>query len=89
MKTIALIAAVAVLALAADPALARAKRHVAARCVDRPIEFSWALVRPAPRPNGCTPPVYQHNQFVGQDPDPNIRFQLLCDPQTGFSSGQY
>jgi hypothetical protein len=73
-----------------DPASARAKRHVKiTRCADQPTEFSWRLIRPAPQPNGCSPVVYQHNNYVGQDPDANIRFQLRRDPQSGYSSGQY
>ncbi len=88
MRMLFLVIAIAALAAAvADPALARSKhRRAAAHCVDRPYEFSWSFVLPgahAPQPNGCSPPVYQYNRFVGQDPDPNIRFQLLRDPTTG------
>ena len=91
MKVVLFVAAVIAFALVgAESASARVKRHSPTlRCVDRPAEFSWSLVRPPPRPNGCTPAVYQHNNYVGQDPDPNIRFQMQRDPQTGYSSGQY
>jgi hypothetical protein len=61
------------------------------RCDDRPYEFSWigVLTNPPPGPNGCAPAVYQHGRYVGQDPDPNIRFQLRRDPATGYGAGQY
>ncbi|HZT25506.1 MAG TPA: hypothetical protein VFA57_07365 [Pseudolabrys sp.] len=91
MKTAVIVAGAVALALAAvNPALARSKhRGPAARCVDRPYEFSWRSLlpgQPAPQPNGCAPPVYQYGQYVGQDPDPNIRFQLRRDPGTGYSA---
>jgi hypothetical protein len=41
-----------------------------------------------PQPNGCAPPVYAYGKYVGQDPDPNIRLQLLRDPATGYSAHQ-
>jgi hypothetical protein len=92
MRTVFLVLAIAALAIVvADPARAKHRKH-AERCVDRPYEFSWRSLlpnRPGPQPNGCSPPVYQHGQYVGQDPDPNIRLQLLRDPQSGYSSGQY
>lgn len=74
--------------LAADPALARTKHKAPVHCIERPQTFSWSgiLLNPRPQPNGCAPPVYAPgNNYVGQDPDPNIRFQLLRDPQTGYS----
>jgi hypothetical protein len=82
--------AVAALSLAtAESASARAKRHPPqrAQCIDRPYEFSWLgiLTNPRPEPNGCSPPVYQYNRYIGQDPDPNVRFQLRRDPATGYS----
>ena len=90
MKKLLLLISVAALSIAAaDAALARSKhRRAAAPCVDRTQTFSWDFLLPgtrAPQPNGCAPPVYQYNRFVGQDPDPNIRFQLLRDPATGSS----
>ncbi len=72
--------------IAADPALARAKKvHV--RCNDRPQTFTWGgiVTNPAPQPNGCSPAVYNYGRYVGQDPDPFIRQQLMRDPQTGYS----
>jgi hypothetical protein len=78
---------------AADPSLADAKRHMkhhAAKhqCVDRPFEFSWGNFlfgnQPAPRWNGCSPPVYVGGEFVGQDPDPNIRNALRRNPDQGY-----
>lgn len=81
--------------IAVDPALARAKKHkvVRSHCIDRPVHFSWDnalhdLIVPtdrAPQPNGCSPAVYNYGQYVGQDPDRNIRFQLNRDPATGYS----
>lgn len=92
MKVICFMVALAVSAvLAAGPAVARAKhvKHVApVHCIEQLQKFSWSgiLLNPRPQPNGCAPPVYSFgNNYVGQDPDPNIRFQLLCDPQTGYS----
>lgn len=83
----AVIAAIGV--IAADPALARAKHKPVRHCVDRPYQFSWRFLLPGqaePRPNGCAPAVYAYGKFVGQDPDPNIRHQLLRDPATGYSA---
>lgn len=83
------IAAVVLVAVAVGPAAARSKqRAVQPQCVDRPYQFSLErmLRGPGPQPNGCSPPVYQFNRFVGQDPDPNIRFQLRRDPATGYTS---
>jgi len=77
--------------IAADPALARAKKHnthnAKARCVDRPQNFSWDFIWTLgsdPKPNGCAPPVYAYGRYQGQDPDPFIRQQLKRDPQTGY-----
>jgi hypothetical protein len=93
MKFRAILAAGVVLAaglsvIAAAPALARAKHKVQRQCIDRPHEFSWRGLfwSPAPQPNGCAPAVYAQGRFVGQDPDPNIRFQLHRDPRTGYYS---
>jgi hypothetical protein len=87
------IAIVAIAIPAADAAQARAKhRRVQPQCVDRPVHFSpWGfLTNSAPEPNGCAPPVYDNNGlYVGQDPDPNIRYQLRRDPFTGYTSGYY
>jgi hypothetical protein len=89
MKTLWVVIAVAALGvIAADPALARARHKARPHCVDRPFEFSWRglLFNPPPQPNGCAPPVYAYGKYVGQDPDPNIRHQLLRDPATGYSA---
>lgn len=78
---------------AADPAAARVKHKVReqARCVDRPYEFSFdrLLFGSKPRPNGCSPAVYQYGKYIGQDPDPNIRAYLMKDPATGYSGEFY
>jgi hypothetical protein len=73
--------------VAADPALARVKHKAQRQCVDRPYVFSWGgfLTNPPPRPNGCAPAVYEHGQYIGQDPDPYIRLQLRRDPRTGVT----
>jgi hypothetical protein len=87
MKIRLAVAVIVVLSVAASPALARAKKE-RTQCVDRPQQFSWNFLfpgQPAPRPNGCSPPVYNYGRFIGQDPDPNIRLQLLRDPGTGYS----
>lgn len=84
------VAAIAALAFtAADPAAAarvkpKAKANVA--CADVPKTFSWDFLTStsAPRPNGCAPAVFTNGHFVGQDPDPYIRSQLLRDPATGY-----
>jgi hypothetical protein len=91
MKFAWLIVAIAALAVAAaDGASARPRHHrLRAHCVDRPYQFSWSFVLPgqrAPQPNGCAPPVYAYGQYVGQDPDPNIRHQLMRDPTTGYAA---
>jgi hypothetical protein len=74
---------------AVGSAEARGKHRTAKpQCVDRPYDFSLdkLLFGPAPEPNGCSPAVYQFGRYVGQDPDPNIRFQLRRDPATGYTS---
>jgi len=88
MKLVWLAIAIAALSLVAgDLASARSKQERPQRpCADQPKQFSLGFLLPgpnAPQPNGCSPPVYQYNRFIGQDPDPNIRFQLLRDPMTG------
>lgn len=87
-----IVIAIAVLGMiAADPALARSRHKARPHCVDRPLEFSWygVLFNPPPKWNGCSPPVYVDGEFVGQDPDANIRFQLLRDPATGNLYDRY
>jgi len=79
----------AVAMIAADPALARVKHKAISRCANPPVErssISLFSIRPEPQPNGCAPPVYAYGKYVGQDPDPNIRQQLLRDPATGYSA---
>jgi hypothetical protein len=90
MKAFRLVLAALLVAATTAPALAAKKKVVRAKCVDQPQEFSWRFLVDAnrgPAPNGCAPPVYQYNQYIGQDPDPNIRFQLQRDPRTGYSGG--
>ena len=76
--------------IATGPALARhkqPKQKIARACVARPQPFTFGgiLFNPAPRPNGCAPAVYNYGRYVGQDPDPFIRQQLMRDPQTGYT----
>ena len=91
------VAAIAALCLlAADPALARSKHKANAACADQPVpsvmsglgRYLLVPTNQAPQPNGCAPPVYAYGKYVGQDPDPNIRFQLMRDPATGYSAHQ-
>ena len=76
--------------VAADPALARSRKAPPPppQCADRPVEFSWLgiLTNGRPTANGCAPAVHQYGYYIGQDPDPNIRFQLQRQPQTGYES---
>ncbi len=84
----AIAVAIAALAVtAADPAAARSRHKARPQCVDGPYAFSvyGLFLNPHPQPNGCAPPVYSYGEYVGQDPDPNIRLNLMRDPQTGYS----
>ena len=77
--------------VAAGPALERKHHKPApqpAQCVDGPYQFTWGglLFNTRPQPNGCAPAVTEFGQYIGQDPDPNIRFQLRRDPATGYES---
>jgi hypothetical protein len=86
------LASAAVALVAINPALARKRHHRAAvppQCQDRPYAFSLGglLTNGAPQPNGCAPAVHEYGYYVGQDPDPNIRLQLLRDPATGYPAG--
>ena len=92
-KTASLIAIclVALAAVAAGPAAARVKRSAAPTCADQPTTFSWDFLLTGgnpPRPNGCSPPVYTYGKNIGQDPDPNVRLQMLRDPGEGDLSFQ-
>ena len=80
----------AVASLVAAPAdAAPRKRYKAQRavCADTPAPFSWRglVFNGKPRPNGCAPAVIEHGEFIGQDPDPNIRAALRRDPNTGYT----
>lgn len=94
MKNLWLVFAIAALGvIVADPALARTKQRTKPRCADQQVQFSgdgfgrylFIPTDRAPQPNGCSPAVHNYGKFVGQDPDPNIRFQLNRDPATGYS----
>jgi hypothetical protein len=81
------VAIVALTVTASDPAAARARHKARPRCVDQPYAFSvyGLILNPRPQPNGCAPPVYAYGEYVGQDPDPNIRLNLMRDPQSGYA----
>jgi hypothetical protein len=81
------IALVALAVTAVDPAAARSRHKAKPRCVERQHEFtlSGLFFNPPPQPNGCAPPVFVSGEYVGQDPDPFIRFQLKRDPETGYA----
>ena len=82
------VAAASVITAGSAFAEARHRRPQRAHCIDQPYQFSLRFLlpgQPAPQPNGCAPPVHQYNRYIGQDPDPNIRFQLQRDPSTGYA----
>jgi hypothetical protein len=94
MKTV--VAAI-VLSLAAAPALAKKPWHrapdPAQACTDnwpsRSLLETLFSNGPAPQANGCSPAVYNGSEYVGQDPDPNVRLQLRRDPDIeGFHYGK-
>jgi hypothetical protein len=80
-------AAVALTGAAAAATMHYGKRHAAPhRCVDRPYQSSWDFLWSTgnePRANGCAPAVYQSGRYIGQDPDANVRLQLMRDPAEG------
>ena len=73
--------------IATDPALARPRHKTKPVCVDRPAQMSWEgfFFNGAPQPNGCAPAVFERGEYIGQDPDPNIRLQLRRNPDTGYT----
>lgn len=76
--------------IAAEPAeAARKKSYKAQRmvCADSPAQFSWRGVwfNGKPQPNGCAPAVFHGGEYIGQDPDPNVRAALRRDPNTGYT----
>ena len=90
---VALALAAAALAIA-PPAQARSKHHhkrhvthvASVQCRDTHRHFSWDFLwdlNNGPQWNGCSPPVYVNGKFIGQDPDPRIRHELLRDPTQG------
>lgn len=77
--------------VAADPADAapRKKKYKAQRivCADTPAPLSWRRVwfNGKPQPNGCAPAVIDRGEYIGQDPDLNIRAALRRAPNTGYT----
>lgn len=83
-----LVSGLAVAALvAAEPADARPRKKASVVCADRPAPFSWrgVIFNGKPRPNGCAPAVFEYGEYIGQDPDPNVRAALRRDPNTGYT----
>jgi hypothetical protein len=73
--------------MAAAPGAAQARHRHQRHCLDRNQEFSWLgiFTNPRPQPNGCAPAVFYGGEYIGQDPDPNIRSQLKRQPSTGYA----
>ncbi|MCC6775204.1 MAG: hypothetical protein IT537_00975 [Hyphomicrobiales bacterium] len=68
-----LVTSVAVAAMLATPALAQTRRaHPGVQPVRPQVE-----VRPLTAPNA----VYEGNQYLGSDPDPNVRLMLRLDAE--------
>ena len=83
------VAIAAVALVAADPALARKRHKPRAATAMRRRALSVHLGRPVVQ----RPPATERlraggaintDEYIGQDPDPNIRFQLQRDPTTGY-----
>ncbi|RDV02319.1 hypothetical protein [Undibacter mobilis] len=78
-------------AFAAEPAFAakaKKKMKVARSVCHDQIggpTFRGIWFNTEPQPNGCSPAVHVNGRYIGQDPDPNIRFQLMRDPETGYT----
>jgi hypothetical protein len=70
-----------------DPAAARPRKKAPLACADTPRPFTWRGVwfNGKPQPNGCAPAVFEYGEYIGQDPDPNVRAALRRDPNTGFT----
>lgn len=83
---------VAALALAAAGNAEAARKKPRPRCVDQPRSAGWVLLPGSynyvPAANGCSPAVYGFGRYLGQDPDPFIRQQLLRDPSTSYTPQQ-
>jgi len=73
--------------IGADPAWARTKHKAHTACIERQQTFTWGgiITNGPPQPNGCAPTVYEFGRYIGQDPDPFIRLQLMRDPRTGYT----
>ena len=74
----------ATLSLLASSALAQQPRQAdpstcAPNYPQRSVMGMLFSTGPTPQANGCAPAVYSGGRFIGQDPDPNIRLQMLRD----------
>ena len=64
--------------LDSSPAVAKKRRAVAVDpCSGTLADFFRLECPPERRWNGKSPPVYVNGVFVGQDPDRNVRFQMM------------
>ncbi len=90
MKIRWLVIALAGLSVIAVDAASAKPRKVTGKCVDRPYQFSFEhlIFGQRPQPNGCAPAVAPYGEYVGQDPDLNIRAYMMRDPGSGYSGGQ-
>jgi hypothetical protein len=83
MKKLAIGASLVLAALAASPSFA-ATRHMSAAAEQ---SYAAANNEPVTAEGGLTvrePGVIANDVYRGWDPDPNIRFQLLRDPNLTF-----
>jgi hypothetical protein len=81
------VCAASLLALAATPALAATHHHKRhhAHIVVTPHHYRAAYGRYDGRPLNAggvdaPGPIYRQGYYLGSDPDPNIRFELIRDP---------
>ena len=90
VMAVAGLACTAVAAGLAGSASARVKQNARPGCVAQPAQITLESIifGTRPVPNGCAPPVFSNGQYVGQDPDPNIRAYLQRDWQSGYDGPQ-
>ena len=77
MKT--LLATVALAAVVASPALAQTTRRAPVQ--QYPSQFEQTYGRSEGQPRSANPSydVYERGQYLGSDPDPNVRLELRRD----------
>ena len=79
MKT--LVATVALAAVIASPALAQTARRAPIQQYPAQLDQSYGRAEAQPRSAISPYAVYNGNQYLGADPDPNVRLQLLLDAE--------